>query len=70
MKQYMLSVYHADRGPALAPEVMAASIRDVDALNAEMMTAALSPRTGIRSRNGLIPTLALVPGTWSTLSIR
>jgi len=34
MKQYMLSVYHADRGPALAPEVMAASIRDVDALNA------------------------------------
>ena len=39
MKQYMLSVYHADSGPALAPEVMAASIRDVDALNAEMMTA-------------------------------
>jgi hypothetical protein len=39
MKQYMLSVYHADSGPALAPEVMAASIRDVDALNAEMTTA-------------------------------
>ena len=36
MKQYMLSVYHADEGPALAPEVMAKSIRDVDAINAEM----------------------------------
>jgi hypothetical protein len=39
MKQYMLSVYHQDAGPALAPEVMAKSIRDVDAINAEMMTA-------------------------------
>lgn len=39
MTQYMLSVYHADKGPTPAPEVMAASIRDVDALNAEMMTA-------------------------------
>jgi hypothetical protein len=39
MKQYMLSVYHADKGPALAPEVMAASIRDVDAINAEMQKA-------------------------------
>jgi hypothetical protein len=39
MTQYMLSVYHADNGPALAPEVMAASIRDVDALNAEMIAA-------------------------------
>jgi hypothetical protein len=39
MKQYMLSVYHADGGAALPPEVMAASIRDVDAINAEMMAA-------------------------------
>lgn len=39
MKQYMLSVYHSDSGPALTPEAMAASIRDVDAVNAEMMTA-------------------------------
>jgi hypothetical protein len=39
MKQYMLSVYHADKGPALAPEVMAKSIRDVDAINAEMEAA-------------------------------
>jgi hypothetical protein len=39
MKQYMLSVYHADDGPALAPEVMAASIRDVDAINGEMQKA-------------------------------
>ncbi len=39
MAQYMLSVYHADNGPALAPEVMAASIRDVDAINAEMVAA-------------------------------
>jgi hypothetical protein len=39
MKQYMLSVYHADSGAALTPEEMAASFRDVDALNAELMTA-------------------------------
>jgi len=39
MKQYMLSVYHADKGPALEPEVMAKSIRDVDVINAELMAA-------------------------------
>ncbi len=39
MTQYMLSVYHADAGAALAPEEMAASIRDVDALNKEMIAA-------------------------------
>ncbi len=39
MKQYMLSVYHADEGPTPAPEVMAKSIRDVDAVNAELMAA-------------------------------
>jgi hypothetical protein len=39
MKQYMLSVYHADAGPTPSPEVMAQSIRDVDAINAEMETA-------------------------------
>jgi hypothetical protein len=39
MKQYMLSVYHADSGPDLTPEAMAASMRDVDALNAEMVSA-------------------------------
>jgi hypothetical protein len=39
MQQYMLSVYHADAGPAPTPEVMAASIRDVDALNQEMVAA-------------------------------
>jgi hypothetical protein len=39
MKQYMLSVYHQDGGPELSAEAMAASIRDVDALNAEMIAA-------------------------------
>src|SRR5580704_7142990 len=39
MTQYMISVYHADNGPAPSPEAMAASIRDVDALNGEMVAA-------------------------------
>jgi hypothetical protein len=39
MKQYMLSVYHEDGGPELSPEAMAASVRDVDALNQEMDAA-------------------------------
>jgi hypothetical protein len=39
MKEYLLSVYHSDSGPALTPEAMQASMRDVDALNAEMMAA-------------------------------
>jgi hypothetical protein len=39
MKQYMLSVYHADSGADLTPEAMAASIRDVDVVNAELMAA-------------------------------
>ncbi len=39
MKQYMLSVYHQDAGPELSPEAIAASMRDVDALNQELVAA-------------------------------
>src|SRR5580700_1177620 len=37
--QYMLSVYNIDGDPTPTPEVLEASGRDVDALNAEMVTA-------------------------------
>jgi hypothetical protein len=38
MTQYLLSVYHPD-GQPLPPEVQERSMRDVDALNQEMMAA-------------------------------
>jgi hypothetical protein len=38
MKQYLLSVYHAEDGSP-APEVMEKIVRDVDALNAEFQAA-------------------------------
>src|SRR5580692_3634876 len=37
--QYMLSVYNVDGEPTPTPEVLEASGRDIDALNAEMETA-------------------------------
>jgi len=37
--QYMLSVYNIDGDPTPTPEVLEASGRDIDALNAEMVTA-------------------------------
>jgi hypothetical protein len=39
MKQYMLSVYQVEGDPPLTPEAREASSRDVDALNAEMVSA-------------------------------
>jgi len=39
MKQYLLSVYHPEDDLGLSAEEMAASVKDVDALNKEMMTA-------------------------------
>jgi hypothetical protein len=66
MTQYMISVYHSDNGPALSPEAMAASIRDVDALNAEMEAAGVwvfagglhndSTATAIRVKDGAVVT--------------
>src|SRR5580698_7230761 len=57
MKQYMLSVYHADKGPALAPEVMAKSIRDVDAINAEMEAAGAWVFAGGLHKDGAVVTI-------------
>jgi hypothetical protein len=37
--QYMLSVYHVEGEASLSDEAMQASIRDVDAVNAEMQSA-------------------------------
>ena len=39
MNQYMLSVYHVEGEPDLAPEVAQQMYKDVDALNKEIMAA-------------------------------
>ena len=36
MKQYLLSVHHAEGGPQLTPEEMEQSFKDVDAVNSDM----------------------------------
>ncbi|HUZ70587.1 MAG TPA: YciI family protein [Candidatus Saccharimonadales bacterium] len=63
MTQYMLSVFHADAGPDLTPEAMAASMRDVDALNAEMVGAGVWVFAGGLHNDSTASVLRVTDGT-------